>query len=341
MTGDASLNPSASLGIARRAYWVGTLGRLVLVLLILFFVWSPSATFTRTWRSCTDWLPSAAGDDATLKWMAESVRDYPGLLNQWLGRAWPTPTQDPAQDSTEPTSPPSQQFWRLAHDRTWKIIALNWVMGLLILPLFATLLIGPRRPFDLGVRWPDRTGWIVAGVAILVAMPLVIGIALTPDFVAAYQQQSELSYWSAYYALIVMGPEHFLFQGLVLAWFHPSRKFPQMSGDALGTPLVWPWPRSTSLDEPTPDADTPSGWRWGAFIRSLWIGWDCIPAVVLSGLLFFLVHWGKPPAELWLSLPGGCALAWIAVRLGSFVIPFLIHLVTAGAAYGIAVFLLR
>jgi membrane protease YdiL (CAAX protease family) len=66
-----------------------------------------------------------------------------------------------------------------------------------------------------------------------------------------------------------------------------------------------------------------------------WIGLpaDCVPAILTSTTLFGLVHVGKDPRELLLSLPGGVALAYIAYRTNSWLTVFVLHLATAGTAF--------
>ena len=46
-----------------------------------------------------------------------------------------------------------------------------------------------------------------------------------------------------------------------------------------------------------------------------------------------MAHLTKDPRELMLSLPGGIALAFLAYRSNSALVPFLTHAGTAGLAY--------
>jgi membrane protease YdiL (CAAX protease family) len=74
----------------------------------------------------------------------------------------------------------------------------------------------------------------------------------------------------------------------------------------------------------------------GAFQRLIqWIGLpaNCVLAVICSGLLFGAIHLGKDPRELLLSVPGGIALAYVAFRTNSWLVPFALHLMTAGTAF--------
>jgi membrane protease YdiL (CAAX protease family) len=65
-----------------------------------------------------------------------------------------------------------------------------------------------------------------------------------------------------------------------------------------------------------------------------WIGLPsgCVPAILTSAMLFSLVHVGKDPRELMLSLPGGLALAYISYRTDSWLTVLVLHLATAGTA---------
>ncbi len=58
----------------------------------------------------------------------------------------------------------------------------------------------------------------------------------------------------------------------------------------------------------------------------------CLLAVLASAMLFGLVHLGKDPRELMLSLPGGIALGYLAYRTNTWLIPLALHLATAGTA---------
>ena len=54
--------------------------------------------------------------------------------------------------------------------------------------------------------------------------------------------------------------------------------------------------------------------------------------MVTSATLFGVVHIGKDPREMLLSVPGGLALAYVAYRSNSWLIPYILHLATAGTA---------
>jgi membrane protease YdiL (CAAX protease family) len=67
-----------------------------------------------------------------------------------------------------------------------------------------------------------------------------------------------------------------------------------------------------------------------------WLGLPegCLWAMTLQALLFGLVHFGKAPAELLMSFPGGLALAYVAYRCNSFLVPMLLHAATALTTLG-------
>lgn len=74
-----------------------------------------------------------------------------------------------------------------------------------------------------------------------------------------------------------------------------------------------------------------TGWR--GVMRGLGVPDHGEWAVLASGVLFALVHWGKDARELLLSLPGGIASAYLAYRTDTLATPLLLHLATAGTAY--------
>jgi membrane protease YdiL (CAAX protease family) len=76
------------------------------------------------------------------------------------------------------------------------------------------------------------------------------------------------------------------------------------------------------------------GWEWyhrGFLLNGLRKILPTWGAVLVQALLFFALHWGKPAAEMWSSLPGGILMGAFAVRFRSFVPCFLLHwLISAG-----------
>ena len=72
-----------------------------------------------------------------------------------------------------------------------------------------------------------------------------------------------------------------------------------------------------------------------------WLGLmpGCGFAIFASAALFALIHVGKDWREAALSFPGGLAIAYIAYRGDSWLIPFLLHSMTAGVTLGLVLLL--
>jgi len=199
----------------------------------------------------------------------------------------------------------------------------------LVVPYLIMALSGRWRPADLGLRIPNRFGWRWLLVGYVLAFPFQIWMVRSPTFYAYYRGQLEAGApWFGSYYLVNMVAEHFLYQGVLLAVLRrerrwPARTTPEPGADGRRHPwLQWlGWAQSVGQAR---------GWaRW----RS-WLGLPegCLWAVLVSGLLFAAIHAGKNERELLLSLPGGLALAYLAYRTDSWLVPFALHLSTAGTA---------
>ncbi len=78
----------------------------------------------------------------------------------------------------------------------------------------------------------------------------------------------------------------------------------------------------------------PTGQARGCQRVTRWIGIPdgCLGAILWSGALFGLVHWGKAGREFLLAFPGGVFLAALAYRCNSWHAPYLLHAGTVTAA---------
>ncbi len=182
----------------------------------------------------------------------------------------------------------------------------------------------------------------------------------------------------SYYAVNMTG-EHFLLHGVILAVLRPGMRWPhppplppvRAKGlSLLSRALRWiglGMPTTTGIAagnneaaieeigaKPTSEQAAREGTTAvlqsslpdhgtvgrGEVIRS-WIGLprSCVFAVLGSACLFALVHVGKNPHELILSVPGGVILAYLAYRTNSFLTPFVLHIATAGTALGMMILL--
>ncbi len=200
------------------------------------------------------------------------------------------------------------------------------------IPWLVMLVSGRGRPAELGLRLPNRYGWRILGLGYLIALPFLWWMIGAPDFAARYLDRYERAGAAAFtgYYLINMATEHFLIQGVVLAACRSGRRWPLAipvePAKARGYRSVLQWLGMAQ----TVDA-SPAGSR-----ATRWLGLPngCAAAIVTSGVLFALVHFGKHPRELVLALPGGLAQAYIAYRTNTWLVPLVLHLATAATAFG-------
>ena len=209
------------------------------------------------------------------------------------------------------------------------VAAAFYLLVSFIVPV-AVAVVTRRSPGDLGTRWPNRLGWRVLGLAYGVALPVLVWMVRSPTFYTYYAQQLKAgaTVFLLSYTVIIL-TEHFMFQGAVLAAGRLGGRWPveppvvaPVDGGGLQRCL-----RFLGLAQPVGDARGLTAWR-------LWWGLPagCGVAMVVSAFLFGAFHVGKDPREALLSWPGGLALAYLAYRTNSWVVPLLLHSATAGTA---------
>lgn len=270
-------------------------GRFLLAYVLLATFWAGGA------------LPSAAGSASTLdlSWLdapslfgaladlthVDVLRHWPGALMR-LTNALLGPDDD---------------------GRFHRSYALASLVGAILVPLALSALLGARSAADVGLRRPSAAATPILGLAIAAALPLSLGMAFTPVFRAGLAARLEGSPWYLLAVVVGGGGEHVFFHGVLLAWLHPTGRFP--SSPRLGAPLVWPGKR-TETGRAT----------WRDALRSLAIPRDCVLPCALSAPLFFAIHAGTTGSELVLSLPAGVVFAWLAYRTNGAAVPALVHL---------------
>jgi len=197
-----------------------------------------------------------------------------------------------------------------------------------VIPWLVLAFLGRGRPYDLGFRRPNRYGWRIALVGYLISVPFLIWMVGGAGFATPYMSELERAGTAGFilYYFVNMLTEHFFLHGALLAAFRAGQRWPPpapVAVDATNTlarALQW-----VGLVQPT---------RGAGGVRRImrWAGLPdgCLPAIVASAMLFGLVHIGKDPRELVLSLPGGVALGYIAYRTNTWLTPFVLHLATAG-----------
>ena len=199
---------------------------------------------------------------------------------------------------------------------------LYFILLALLLPFAACLLLGRGRPADTGWRKPNRLLLRIVGGSLLVSVPFLIWMVRSPEFLPFYRPYVEAGPLRiAVYYVVVLFCEHFFFEGVMLAAFRTDGR----------------WPKPPKVVQ-----DAVSGWRriaqWfgvaqptkgavGLRRATRWLGIPdgCVGAIILSGVLFGLVHWGKAGREYFLAFPGGLFLAFLAYRCNSWHAPYLLH----------------
>ncbi len=187
------------------------------------------------------------------------------------------------------------------------------------------------RPSDLGFRRPNRYAWRFLAIGYVCSIPFQVWMVRGSGFANPYLGQLERAGAAAFilYYCVNMLTEHFCLHGVILGvcrWDHrwppPAPTVERDETDSGGRLLRW-----VGLAQPTDGARGIRG-----ITRWLGLPDGCLPAMMTSTLLFGLVHLGKNPRELVLSLPGGLALAYIAYRSNTWLTTFVLHLATAGTA---------
>lgn len=225
-----------------------------------------------------------------------------------------------------------------------------FTLTMLIAPWLILACLRRWRPGELGWRLPNAFGWRLLSVSFIVALPFIIWMAASPTFRPYYESQLKrgAAGFLTFYAVTMVG-EHFLFHGVILAVLYPGARWPGAQGGGAGSfaatctvgigasspclpfsLMTW-WRGGLRWLGLTDDRRGATGWR--GMIRGLGVPDYGEWAVLASGVLFAMVHWGKDARELMLSLPGGIASAYLAYRTDTLATPLLLHLATAGTAY--------
>lgn len=197
-------------------------------------------------------------------------------------------------------------------------ILFGGLLPLLVMALFK------RWPTDVGLGLPNRWGWRVILICMLVVLPL--------SFVFAHEQLSGQSITQAHAllplikVLIMIGvsvPEHILLTGICVALFLPGFRLPAPSVlaplEGSSTRCVLRW---LGLAQPGAPGmgrlQSMLAW-WGLDVPGFW-------AIIGGGLLFGIVHVGAQPIELTTSFPGGIAVCYLTYRSRSIWPGWLVHM---------------
>jgi membrane protease YdiL (CAAX protease family) len=191
-----------------------------------------------------------------------------------------------------------------------------------VVPVVVARLAG-RRPSEIGLAVPNRWGWRIAMVAVVVSLPFALAIASEQppraDPMRTHAVRSRV--WDLSLGLSTV-PEHILITGICVASFLPGFRLPvppplaPSEGGRLRRVLRW-----LGLAQPPHP-------RAGFVSRALtWCGLDGrgLLAIAAAGALFGIVHMGKRPIEFTTSFPGGMAVCYVTYRSRSVLPGWIAH----------------
>ena len=204
-----------------------------------------------------------------------------------------------------------------------------YIVLALVVPYVVCVLLRRGRPADTGWRKPNRYLFRIVGCSYLFAIPFLLWMVLSPEFASYYRPYLTAGYTSIItYYVVILFCEHFFFEGVMLVAFRAEGRWPPpptLVQDATsGRRRVAQWF----------GVACPTGSAQGLQRVTRWLGLPdgCVGAILLSGVLFGLVHWGKAGREFLLAFPGGIFLAALAYRCNSWHAPYLLHAGTVTAA---------
>jgi hypothetical protein len=142
--------------------------------------------------------------------------------------------------------------------------------------------------------------------------------------------------WHFYEPYLEMGTWRFLlWSNLLFAFEHSSLQGIMIS-------IMEPHFFNTSRDQRRAGVDpVERGLRHRRNIIKNWLQINSYYGMVLllDGVLFMLIHVGKPIHEIGFSFPSGVFLAFLALRFRSFLPCYLIHTLTAGTTFSVIILL--
>lgn len=265
---------------------------------------------------------------------------YVVLFVVLVPKSWPEPVVGCAQqakgfvlDGVDAT------LVSVSHVKGYSLIR-STVFLLLVLGVFpyvAIAVIRRGRPAAFGMRRWNRIGKRAIVIGYLVSIPFTVWVVHGDEFAKYYRDLSAQSGMAILivFFLVNLTTEHFLLQGVVLALVRPGLRWPDrvdVIEDAEGgwrSVLQW-----CGLCQPTGDARGLKRWtRWAGLPDG------CVAALAVSTLLFALVHCGKDIREIFASIPGGLAMAYLAYRTNTWLTPVVIHGLAAVTSFVLAVML--
>ncbi|MCH7591441.1 MAG: CPBP family intramembrane metalloprotease [Planctomycetes bacterium] len=217
-----------------------------------------------------------------------------------------------------------------------------YIVLALVVPYVVCVLLRRGRPADTGWRKPNRYLFRIVGCSYLFAIPFLFWMVQSPSFTAYYHRYLTAGYTTLItYYVVILFCEHFFFEGVMLAAFRAEGRWPAPVGPAFQPVKI---PARREKVRPTSSGRRrvaqwfgvacPTGSARGVQRVTRWLGVPdgCVGAILLSGVLFGLIHWGKAGREFLLAFPGGIFLSVLAYRCNSWHAPYLLHAGTVTAA---------
>lgn len=222
-----------------------------------------------------------------------------------------------------------------------KIIGINlpdyqtWVLGsglhLFLIPLFVgrLLLKMPFRKMGIQGISSDQTKALI--VLYLFALPFLVWLATREEMYYYYEFYIEEGLWKyLIWTNLNIFCEHVFLQGIFLSFLEPDF-FEESIGE-----VAKPGNKRKKANRVEKERRE----RWGKILKD-WFRVDTYYLIIffLDGVLFMLIHLGKPLSELFLALPGGFFLVFLAFRFRSFLPCYLIHVMTGGTIISLIILL--
>lgn len=175
----------------------------------------------------------------------------------------------------------------------------------MVIPIIIIILRG-RKLTDFGLGMLNKLGIRLTAIAIVVSIPFGLWIQLASPYPHRLSTMYVLSLFNKI-------PEHFLILGILVALMLPNRRLPNpaflapVEGSRGRKILRW-----LGIGQPmTIDSDN-------RILAWFGLNWTSLFAIVVSGLVFYILHLGRANhVEVALSLPGGILVSYITIRTHS------------------------
>lgn len=191
--------------------------------------------------------------------------------------------------------------WCRGNPVLWLAAQIVWGV---VIPTVPLVLCG-RGLGDMGIGWPNVLGRRLIAISAILSIPFGLWLLSSlPD--GPSQRIIDLRYICSLLAII---PEHWLICGIYVALMLPGRRLPNPVPVApvAGSPPVRVL-RWLGLAQPPASPNDNGILAWFGLTGT------SLLAILVSGVLFWMVHIGKGGLEVILSLPGGMAVAYVTLR---------------------------